>query len=170
MNPLSINPLAMLCGAAIVGAIGFGGGWTVNSWRLNAQIAELRSDWAKETAERKEAENLAVFQRLRNNERAKEQQEIDSQRMKKENADEIAKIHAAYDRAPGLRINKNICAGFAARTEAESASRSNGETASTGLLPEPYNRDIRALMLEADEIVAGCRVAQKFIQSNGMAP
>lgn len=43
MNPLTVNPLVILGGAALVGALGFGAGWTTNGWRLKADIAEIKT-------------------------------------------------------------------------------------------------------------------------------
>jgi hypothetical protein len=37
-------------------------------------------------------------------------------------------------------------------------------------LPPATSGDLLALMQQADEIVAGCRVAQEFIKSQGMGP
>lgn len=53
MNVLSTitgNPLHLLGGAAIAVAIGFGGGWMVNGWRLNTDIAEIKTAHAQEVA------------------------------------------------------------------------------------------------------------------------
>lgn len=42
MNPLSVNPLALLGAAFLAIAVGFGTGWEVNGWRLGADIAKLQ--------------------------------------------------------------------------------------------------------------------------------
>lgn len=44
MNPLMIKPL--LITGAVALALGFGGGWMVNGWRLNADIADLKTNAA----------------------------------------------------------------------------------------------------------------------------
>lgn len=54
MNPLAINPLAMLGGAVIMAAIGFGAGWQTNGWRLNGELAEQKSQTADEARQRAE--------------------------------------------------------------------------------------------------------------------
>jgi hypothetical protein len=51
MNPLSLNPW-LLAGAAALAAAGFGAGWQVNGWRINAA-------WS--------AEKLAAEQQAENN-------------------------------------------------------------------------------------------------------
>jgi hypothetical protein len=130
----------------------------------------VQADWSKETAERKTAETAAILTRIKNNERIADQQEADRQKLKKGHTDEIAQIRAAYATDRGLRLPAAVCCGLAAGTEAESASRGNGSTSGTVALPGSIERDLRALMLEADTVVAGCRVAQAFIRDNGMAP
>lgn len=63
MNPLSINPLHMLGAGAIVLAIGFGGGWLVNGWRIDGshqrEIAKITSDLTTEQGKVRE-QNHAV--------------------------------------------------------------------------------------------------------------
>jgi hypothetical protein len=131
---------------------------------------DVRADWSKETADRKTDENSAILTRIKNNERDLEQQETNRQKLKKGHANEIAQIRTAYATDRGLRLPAAVCRGLAAGTEAESASRGNGAAAGTVALPDQVGRDLRALMLEADTVVAGCRVAQAFIRDNGMAP
>lgn len=130
----------------------------------------VRADWAKETAERKTAENRAVFERLRNNERQIEQDRINSQRIAKEKKDAIDKVRADIARAPGLRVGPGICSGFASAAQAGGAGSGDGADSRTRLVPEEIRRDIDALKLEVELAFAAGRAAQEFIRSNGMAP
>ena len=50
LSTVTGNPLNMLAGAAVAVAIGFGGGWMVNGWRLNTDIAEIKTTHAQEVA------------------------------------------------------------------------------------------------------------------------
>ena len=50
MNPLSINPLVLLAGAALAAAVGAGAGWTANGWRLGAELADLKASYAGQQA------------------------------------------------------------------------------------------------------------------------
>lgn len=164
MNLLSpyvgaIKALAVI--AALLAIFGFG-------HRTGAQ--GVKADWAQETAERKTAENAAILTRIKNNERVAAQQDVDRQKLKKGHADEIAKIRSAYAADRRLRINAKLCIGFAAGPNAESANGGDDGTAATRLLPEAYDRDIKSLGIEYETAIAGCRVAQKFISDNGMAP
>lgn len=81
---------------------------------------------------------------------------------------ELANARSFYRDSGGLHFNKTrICAGeVGAKTEATSSSVSIEPASSTELLPEPYSTDLKKLMLEADEIVASCRVAQSAIKNS----
>lgn len=50
MNPLTIDPLRALGGVVIMLAVGFGGGWLVNGWRLSTALAQHQADTAKAQA------------------------------------------------------------------------------------------------------------------------
>lgn len=59
MMPLMINPLPLLGGAVVTVAIGFGAGWAINGWRLQADVADAQ----KATAEaRARSANTALDQ------------------------------------------------------------------------------------------------------------
>lgn len=166
MNPLILKGLAGLALAAALVA----GYFAWHHHVLGQGRAEMKAEWAADNALRTKAENAAILHRLNSNDRIREQQEIDLKKMKKENADEIAKIRAAYATDGRLRIPATVCSGFAASTEAGRASGGNAASAGTVALPAQTERDLRGLMQEADTIVAGCRAAQAFIRSNGLAP
>lgn len=55
MNPLTLNPLALLAGGALAVAIGFGAGWKTNGWRLDAEISSIKADRANDRATQSEA-------------------------------------------------------------------------------------------------------------------
>jgi hypothetical protein len=78
MNPLSLNPLALMAGAVLSIAIGFGGGWTVNGWRLGADLSELKAQHAEERA-------------------------VQAQGALADLATAAAKIHAAADQYAGIQ-------------------------------------------------------------------
>jgi hypothetical protein len=64
MNPLTLNPWALLGGAAIAVAIGFSGGWAINGWRLEANVAKLERDNAKNLADSANAALDQLGQRM----------------------------------------------------------------------------------------------------------
>jgi hypothetical protein len=55
VNPLSLNPVAVIAGAAACLAIGSGAGWTANGWLLNADIADLKTERATDRADQAQA-------------------------------------------------------------------------------------------------------------------
>lgn len=50
MIPLTLAPARAAGAAALVLALGFAGGWLVNGWRLNSDLAELRAQHAEQIA------------------------------------------------------------------------------------------------------------------------
>jgi hypothetical protein len=152
-----------LIAGALALVIGFGGGWTANGWRLNAAHDA-------ETAERKQAENIAILQRVKNNERAVEQNVIDNRRITKEKNDAIDKVRADIASAPGLRVGSAICGGPAAGTEANSTGGGDGENTGGRVVREDVRRDIDAMKLEVENAFAAGRACQAFVRSKGMAP
>lgn len=156
-----MNPTIVAAFAALL--IGGGFGWTINGWRME-------STYEAEKAERTKAENIAILQRIKNNERAVEQNTIDNRRITKEKNEAIDKVRADIARAPGLRVGPAICSGFAAGAEAKSTGSSDGTNPGGGLVREDVRRDIDALKLQVEEALAAGRAAQDFIKTNGMAP
>jgi hypothetical protein len=113
-----------------------------------------------------EADNAAIMARVNENERLAEQQAEDNQRIKKGYDDEIAQIRAAGAVAGTgrLRIPATVCSGSAPAAQATAASGSAAAATGTVALPEAIDRDLRALMVEADSVVASCRAAQEYVR------
>ncbi|WP_428719149.1 hypothetical protein [Undibacterium curvum] len=132
--------------------------------------AELQARWDAETRQRIAAENSAILTRIKNNERLAEQQAIDKQKLKAGYEKEIADVRAVAAIAGRLRISQGVCAGFASAAQTDGSTGGAATATGTRTLPEPYARDIGALMLEADEIVASCRVAQEYLKKTGQLP
>lgn len=152
---------ALIAGALAL-AIGFGCGWAINGWRLE-------SDYEAEKAERAKAENIAILQRIKNNERAVEQNAIDNQRITKEKNDAIDKVRADIARSSWVR-GSAICGGSADSTEAKSTVGGDGKNTGGGLVREDVRRDIDALKMRVEEALAAGRACQEFVKSKGMAP
>lgn len=55
MNPLTMNPGALLAGTAVALALGFGAGWSVNGWRLHADLADEKREHAEEITKASQA-------------------------------------------------------------------------------------------------------------------
>lgn len=166
-----MNPLIMKGLAGLALAIALVAGYFAWESRIRGQgRASMKAEWDADNALRTKAENAAILHRLNSNDRIREQQEIDLNKMKKVNADEIAKIRAAYATDSRLRIPATVCSGFAASTEADRTGGGAAAPAGTVALSDKVESDLLALMQEADTIVAGCRAAQSFIRDNGLAP
>ena len=66
MNPLTVNPLPLLAVAVVAVVIGFGAGWSVNGWRLEANVAKLERDNAADRANSANAALDQLGQRMEN--------------------------------------------------------------------------------------------------------
>lgn len=134
-------------------------------------MAAVQTKWDKETADRTEAEKKALIDRVNENAQIAAKQDADKLKMKVSYENELSQVRAAADRAHavGLRVDASICSSFAVRAEADSASGSNDAATGSVALPEPVASDLRALMFEADSVLASCRTAQQFIRINEMA-
>lgn len=132
--------------------------------------AQVQARWDAEAIQRHVAENAAILNRIKNNERLAEQQALDKQQLKVNYEKELATVRAAAAIAGRMRVSAGFCAGFTSATQTDGAGRSDSGIAATIALPETYARDIDTLMLEADEIVASCRVAQEYLKKTGQAP
>jgi hypothetical protein len=100
------------------------------------------------------------------------QQTADAEVRIKGYQDEAIKAHAdaANSKHLWLRLSKASCDNFASSTDPKSSQGSDATTAGTVPLPDTIEQSLRALMLEADLVVASCRAAQGFIRDNGMYP
>ena len=82
----------------------------------------------------------------------------------------LKKLESDYQRklANGLLFNKNrICAGYnGTSTKGESSQGTDEGTSSTGILPEPYSKDLIELMYEMEQISLNLRALQKVINTS----
>lgn len=127
----------------------------------------VQADWNNERADRKEAENRVVFERLRNNERMAEQQDLNNRKITEKHNAELAQVRADIARSPGLRVGPGICAGFAAGTQTKGSSRGDGADPGAGLVREDVRRDLNALKIRVEEALAAGRACQKFASVAG---
>lgn len=132
--------------------------------------AEVQASWNADKLQRAESEKSAILARIKNKERADEQYALEKTQMKATYENEITSVRAVAATAGRLRISKNICAGFASNVQASSTGGSDAGVTETIVLPEPYAGNLARLMLDADEVVASCRVAQDYLKRTGQAP
>lgn len=155
---------------AILLAIGAASG--ISYWRggVNATAAE-RASWVTKENARITAEQLALFKALEQNERTRQQQEIDNRKVSNAHQAELAAVRAEYERPTGrLRITADVCRDFAVGAETDRATGADASTAGTVALPKPVERDLRSLQREADEVTAAARGLQDWARKNGFAP
>lgn len=132
--------------------------------------AEVQNKWDAETVTRKTAEAAAVIARVAENKQIVDQQQLDNQRITKAHNDEINSVRAAIARAPGLRIGAALCSGFASAPDTVGAGSGDDADPRTRLLPDALDRDIKALILEVEEVASTGRACQSFVRAGGMAP
>lgn len=123
----------------------------------------IYQEWKIADAEREEKANDA---------RIAEQQKQASinESIKKGHAHELAKIHTSYATANRLRLPSTVCDQFAASGKGTSASGGDAAVTGTVALPEPIERDLRGLAMEADTMLANYRALQEFVKQNRLAP
>lgn len=126
--------------------------------------------YAAAEATQAEAERSALIERAVENAKIVQRHEDTTNELKARHAKELADSRARSNAAPGLRVGAAICDGFARPTETESAGRGDGGSAATRLVPPAVDRDFRALEQDIERVFAGCRVAQDFLITHGMAP
>lgn len=124
---------------------------------------EVRTEWAIEKAEIEEKANDARLAE-------QQKQAAINESIKKGHANEINKIRANYATTGRLRITAAACDQFAASGKAIGTSGSDAATTGTIALPEPIERDLRGLVMEADIMLANYRALQEFVKQNGLAP
>lgn len=161
-----LSPWAWLAVGAMVLSL-FGGTYYKG---VQSGKASVQAEWDQDKDVRKIAEQAAVAGRLRDNEAIAAKAASDKLKQKKAYSDEISKLRADGANNPRLPINAADCVGPAGGRETSGAGRGNADTSGGGFLPPAVNSNLFALMQQADEIVAGCRVGQEFIKSQGMAP
>lgn len=128
--------------------------------------ALVQQAWDKQKAAQLSAENLAILSRMNNNERMREQQALNEKRMRNDYENEISRVRAAANSPYRLRIKADrLCSGFAATTTTQATAGSDAAATGTLALPEPVAGDLWRLVQEADDVLAQCRLAQRFIQS-----
>jgi hypothetical protein len=125
----------------------------------------VQADWNKANADRANAEKAAVLARVSENQGLFRQQEITNQNITKAHNDELTRVRADLSRAPRLRIGSALCDGPA--STAQTAGTGSGNAADTGsrVLSPEMDRDVKALILEMEQVAATGRACQNFVRS-----
>ncbi len=130
--------------------------------------AEVRAKWDTETVARRSAEAAAVIARVAENEQIADQQQLDNQLITKAHNDEITQVRTALARSERLRVGPSLCSGFASTPDTDGAGSGDDADTRTRLLPDALDRDIRALILEVEDVAATGRACQAFVRAGGL--
>lgn len=132
---------------------------------------QVQQAWGAAQLQRKTEETQAIWSRVKNNEREREQQALNEKKQKENYDSEINRIRTAYAGTHSLRIKaEHICAGFAPATQTKTTSGGNEALAGTIALPDEIAKNLWQLVRDADELLAQCRMAQQFIRDTDFAP
>lgn len=135
--------------------------WTYGQLQYERGSAEVEERYQKAhtKAALKRAEEIAELMKIHTERLNKQRREYE---------DEIADINRRHvaDASYGLRLPRSICAESAGEAKA-GGDKEAGATAGTVVLPKRVTEDLRRLAKRADEVTAGCRQDEKFIDENG---
>jgi len=178
MNPLDLIPapyriLAMI--AFAVALMGFG-------WVKGAR--HVQHEWDAAEGARAKAVAQAYTTRIASNQVVAAKQAADNAAIQKGKDDEIARLTAAVNSAPRLRVGTAICGGPAATAKTEGAGSGDCSNSPIGLVqPDPgrdsdaqvevredVDRDLKALKLAVETDLATGRACQAFIKANDLVP
>lgn len=156
-------PLAWRAGAAVaLLASLFAAGYVSGHKRVKAE-------WARADAAQLEADNKAVITRWSDNAKLAEKHAADNAAITKAHDDEISTLRARLAAAGRMRVPA-FCGGSAAPTNPESPGSGHAVDPGERLLPDRVEQDIRALIMQSEEVAAAGRACQAFVRANGMAP
>jgi hypothetical protein len=162
-----LSPWAWLAVGALVLSL-FGGTY----WKgYTSGESHVQGQWNSAKEAQVVANNEAVAKRIAENASVETKHNEVMVLLKKGYENEISTLRTNTVALPRLRINTTtVCSEPTSASQGSGPSTSNADTPTTRLLPESVDSNLRALMQQADEIVAGYRVAQGFIVEQGMAP
>lgn len=124
---------------------------------------EVQALWDADKYQQSQAQAQAMNDRLEQNRVLALSHAKELQQQRESLKNEITTLRTQSASVFRLRINQNICHGFASATQAQGTEGSDGAIAGTRLLPETTSKALVGLMLEADEHVARCRVLQNYV-------
>lgn len=156
-------PLAWRAGAAaVIMAALFAFGYAKGSKSVKAQ-------WARADAVRVQAESTAILARVADNAKLETKQAADNAAITKAFNEQISTVSAALASARRMRVPA-FCPRSPAPANPESPGSGNAADPESWLLDGSVDRDIKAMMLQTEEVAATGRACQAFVRANGMAP
>ena len=130
----------------------------------------MQAQWDADKKTRAAAETNAVARRAAENLAQARQQAAKAAAATKVYDDEINDVRARLAAAERMR-KPAFCASAGPAAQAGASGAEGGAAADPagGLLPDAVARDIRALILQTEEVAAAGRACQAFVRANGMA-
>lgn len=160
MNPLSINPLALLgAGALTIALAGAGIAYHHHVYQQGFDAA---------VSERATRDAVAVVARVQDNAVLSIKQNSINDILTKAKNEELAPVRSRIA-AERVRVGTGIC-GPAAATEAEGTGSGDSADPPGRLVRPDIDRDIMALKLAVEEDLATGRACQAFVTGNGLVP
>lgn len=163
MNPLTPYLLWIKLGAAVALVAGLVG------WHAH-KVSQARDEGYSTAISERAAQDLtAIVSRTVENKVIADTQHNINVAITKAKNEELAPVRAriAADR---VRVGPTLCDGTATPPAPEGARGSDGPNSGAGLLSPGMDRDIRALILETEEVAATARACQRFVRENGLVP
>lgn len=133
---------------------------------------KLSSDWANERAEVATAKSAAILGRLAEIAAAKVLTDAIANKITKVKNEEIADVRTRLADAVRMRKPAFCSSGPGPTAPAIATGTSSSTDADTtgGYIPQVVDGNIRALILQTEEVAATGRACQAFVRENGMAP
>lgn len=166
---LSLPPLLIkvLAGVVLVAAL-YGGYKAITSHYVAKGRAEVQALWDADKEARKVSEAKAVNERLASNELERRAISERNEIVEDTYNEELAKVRNELATAKRLRIGPAICSRSASSTNPQSTPGGVKADTGGGVADDNLDRDIRALMLRAEEGFAAGRACQSFVKANGL--
>jgi hypothetical protein len=159
-------PRWLYAALAFVALAGAGAAY-MHSAGVDSGRAQVQAQWGADKLSRAAATTKAVANRLAENAADKLKQAAEAAKITKAHDEEMSTVRARLAATERMR-RPAFCSG-SGRPPAEtgSAASSSGDApdSTSGLLPEPVDRDIKALVLETEEVAATGRACQAFVRS-----
>jgi hypothetical protein len=130
----------------------------------------VQSKWDKERAANATAAIREVDQRIAENEIEREKNRETNRIIQRAHDAELERVRAVVGNAPRMRPGAGICGRSAGATEAGGAGGGNGANSGSRLVREDVGRDIDALKIRVEEVLAAGRACQKFVTENRIEP
>lgn len=136
--------------------LGFAAGWWLGAGHMEGK-------WNASKAAMAQAQDAAIIQRVTENQALIDKNAADNAAITKAKNEEIAAVRSSL--AVSLRRGAGICARPASAPEASPTGGSDAASAPSELFRPDIDRDLRATMMEMEEVAATARACQSFVRS-----